>query len=206
MLEQPEPLGLQPGGAEGGKEIAQTLRPVNEGKASPVFQQPPGGGAPVLQGAVPLHPGGPAAAAAPRLEVGRVGDRQGEAPGGEGFAHGAEISGANRPLQAVFRQVLAGQGGVLRAVFHTGEGQWGNPGGQQQEQRPRPAAQVAHPVPPPHRGKGGQGQAVAPQGEAGVRLAVHIGPQPLRRSHGVPSSRRRVMRPVRPQMARPSQA
>ena len=45
-----------------------------------------------------------------------------------------------------------------------------------------------------------------PAGEAGVRLAVHIGPQPLRRSHGVPSSRRRVMRPVRPQMARPSQA
>ena len=43
-------------------------------------------------------------------------------------------------------------------------------GRQQQEQGPRPAAQVAHPVPPPHRGEGGQGQAVlSPEGVEKLR-------------------------------------
>ena len=112
----------------------------------------------------------------------------------------------DRPRQAVFRQVLAGQRPVLRGDFHTGQLQGGFPGRQQQEQRPRPAAQVAHPVPLPHRGKGGQAQAVRAQWEAGVRLPVHIGPQPLRGPHGICSIRRRVMRPVSPQMGCPGQS
>ena len=116
------------------------------------------------------------------------------------------VAGVDLPRQAVVRQVPPGQGGVGGVLLNTGEGQPLRPAGQQQQEGPRAAAQIAHTIPPPHRREGPQGQGVRPQGEAGVRLPVEIGPQPLRRSHGVCSNRCLVMRPVRPQMGWPGQS
>ena len=182
--DQLQPLGLQPMGPQGTQYVAQPLRPVAQGEPPPVFQQPPGGGAQLLQSPMELHPGGVFPPPAARGKVGRVGHHQVEDPGGEGGL--PPVPQDEFPRQAVGRQVVPGGPGGQGVPLHPGQRQPLGPPGQQQEERPAPGPQVAHPPPGPDGGELPQGQGVAPQGEHPLRPRQGIGPQ-LFPPHGDPS-------------------
>ena len=176
---------------------------MDQGKPPAVFQQEGRGGAHLRQGTAQLHPGAAAAFSAACGEVGRIGDHQIEAPRRKLLPDPAQIAGPDDAGQAVFRQIAPGQRGGFPVQLHAGQVQGALPRQQQQGQRPRAAAQVAHPPAPPEGGEAPQQQGILPQRKAS--LPIRKGPQALHAAHvrSIPSSSPRTMRPVIPQMARP---
>ena len=170
-----EPFRLQAVGPEGTDHIGQTFRPVAQGEAPPVFDDPSGGGAQIVQRAQLLAPGGPAAPAAACGEIGRVGDCQVEASRREGS--GAQVAGEDPPLQAVDSQILPGGPGGQGVDIDPGEGQSFLTPGQEEEEGAAARPQVADPPPGLDRRELPQSQGVAPQGEDAVRPGQGVGAQ-----------------------------
>ena len=101
VLDQPQPLGLQPAGPQGFQQIAQPLRPVDQGEAPAVFGQLGRRRAHVQEGTLFLHPGRTAGGPGAPGKIGGIGDGQIEGPGGQKGPHLPQIAGVNGPGKAV---------------------------------------------------------------------------------------------------------
>lgn len=163
VRDQLHPFGLQAVGSEGAQDVCQPLRAVAQGKTTPVFHQPSGGGAQLLQRTGLLAPGRAAALPAVHGIVGRVGDNQVKASRREGS--GTQVAGEDLSRQTVGLQILPGSLGGERVDVHASEGESVRPPGQQQEQRSAARAQVAHPPAGLYCCESSQRQGVAPQGK-----------------------------------------
>ena len=141
----------------------QPLRAVAQGKTAPIFHPTGSGGAQFLQGAVLLAAGGAAAGPAAHGKIGRVGDNQVKASGGE--REGAQITANYLPRQSVDRQVFPGNLSGQGIDIYPGEGEPLRPAGQQQKERPAACAQVAHAPAGLYSREAAKGKGVAPKGK-----------------------------------------
>ena len=168
---------------QGGKEVGQALRPVDQGEPPAGPGQVPGGGAQLREGTALFTAGRSPGLPRPGGEPGGIGDHQVEGVGGK-EPPVPQVPGDHPDVQAVSGKGTPGRVGGGGGDLHPREGEALLPLQQQQAQHPRAAAQVAHLPAPAHRGEPAQGQAVAPQREAVLRQEEGVAAQPLRPLHG----------------------
>ena len=183
MLEEGHALGLQAVFPQGGEEVGQALRTVDQGESPAGPGQVSGGGAQLREGAPLLAAGRSPGLPRPGGEPGGIGDHQVEGVGGK-EPPVPQVACDHPGVQAVSGKGLPGRIGSGGGDLYPGEGEAFLPVQQQQAQHPRAAAQVAHLPAPAHRGEPAQGQAVAPQGKAVLRQEEGIAAQPFRPLHG----------------------
>ena len=181
---------------------------MNQGEAATIADDPAGDGTELIQGAVLLTPGWAAGGSGPLRIPGRVGNCQIKPPRRQDFPV-PQVSCQNLDRQAVDFKGPTGHVSGSGVPLHPSEDQGWLPLQEQQAQGPGATTQVAHLPPPAHGSKAPQGQGIASQGKAVLRLEELIAAQMLHPLYGAPLPSgiwlrfHKRMRAVRPQITWP---